>query len=92
MKLKELTESKISDMHVGMQEKLMRKFSLSDHDATDVLEFALGQTEWEDLSDDVRETLYSHYEKTMPYGTAKARSGDPYEFIGASLVKDLGLK
>jgi hypothetical protein len=92
MKLKELTESKMSDMHQDMQEKLMRKFSLGDHDASDVLDFALGESEWEDLSDDVRETLYSHYEKTMPYGTAKARSGDPYEFIGKALKTDLGLK
>lgn len=92
MKLKELTESRMSEIHLDMQEKLMRKFGIGDVDAGDLLDFAYGQTEWEDLSDDVREKLYSHYQKTMPYGTAKAKTGDPYEFIGKALKADLGIK
>ena len=69
----------------------MQKFGLKAADAVKVLEFALGSIDWEELSDLTREKLYKHYENTMPYGTAKARTGDPYEFIGDALEKDLGL-
>jgi len=34
-----------------------------------------------DLTDDQYEKLYDIYEQEMPYGTMKARTGDPYEFI-----------
>lgn len=92
MKLRELVESAMSDMHQDMQEKLMSKFGFGDHDAQDVLAFMLAETDWEDLSDEAREKLMSHYQKTMPYGTAKAKSGDPILFIRPALKKDLGIK
>ena len=70
----------------------MKKFGLGDQDAENVLDFVLDQTEWEDLSDEAREKLMSHYQKTMPYGTAKAKSGDPILFIRPALKSDLGIK
>ena len=36
------------------------------------------------------EDLYSHFQEEMPYGTQKARDGDPDEFIYDRL-EDLGL-
>lgn len=97
MKLTELTElhrlheSAMSDLHIDLQEKVMKIFGFGDTEAEQVLDFALGNTEWEDLGQDSRERLMSHYEHTMPYGTAKARTGDPVEFISKSLTKELGL-
>jgi hypothetical protein len=91
MKLKELVESRMADAHQDLQEKLMSMFGFGDHDAEDVLAFTLGESEWEDLSDEAREKLMSHYQKTMPYGTAKAKSGDPIQFVRPALKKDLGI-
>lgn len=92
MKLQELVESKMSDMHADMQEKLMSMFGFGDYDAEDVLGFVLGQNDYVDLSDEAREKLMSHYQKTMPYGTAKAKSSDPIQFIKPALKQDLGIK
>ena len=36
------------------------------------------------------EDLYKHFQEQMPYGTQKARDGDPHEFIYDAL-EDLGL-
>jgi len=45
----------------------------------------------EDLDDPVlMEDLYNHFQEDMPYGTQKARDGDPDEFIYDAL-EDLGL-
>ena len=47
--------------------------------------------EIEDLDDPkLMEDLYNHFQEDMPYGTQKARDGDPDEFIYDRL-EDLGL-
>ena len=47
--------------------------------------------EIEDLDDPIlMEDLYNHFQEDMPYGTQKARMGDPDEFIYDAL-EDLGL-
>ena len=47
--------------------------------------------EIEDLDDPIlMEDLYNHFQEDMPYGTQKARTGDPDEFIYDAL-EDLGL-
>jgi hypothetical protein len=43
-----------------------------------------------DLSDHLYDALYDYYHDDMPYGVAKARSGDPYEWISDRLYRDLG--
>jgi hypothetical protein len=42
-----------------------------------------------DLSDHLYDVLYDYYHNDMPYGVAKARSGDPYEWISDRLHQDL---
>jgi len=46
-----------------------------------------------DMSDDLYDALYDYYydHGAMPYGVAKARTGDPYEWISNRLADDLGL-
>ena len=46
-----------------------------------------------DISDDLYDALYDYYydHGAMPYGVAKARTGDPYEWIGNRLADDLGM-
>jgi hypothetical protein len=45
----------------------------------------------EDLDDPIlMQDLYDHFVEDMPYGTQKARTGDPDEFIYDAL-QDLGL-
>ena len=47
--------------------------------------------EIEDLDDPkLMEDLYNHFQEDMPYGTQKARDGDPDEFIYDKL-EDMGL-
>ena len=45
-----------------------------------------------DQLDDTKlmQDLYEHFQENMPYGTQKARTGDPDEFIYDAL-QDLGL-
>lgn len=44
-----------------------------------------------DLDDDLYHALFDYYMDTgeMPYGVAKARTGDPYEWIGDTFYRDL---
>jgi hypothetical protein len=44
-----------------------------------------------DMSDDLYHALYDYYFDDMPYGTKKARDGDPYEWIADRFSKDRGL-
>lgn len=44
-----------------------------------------------ELDDDLYEALYDYYFDDMPYGTKKARTGDPYEWVSQRLYDDLGL-
>jgi hypothetical protein len=43
-----------------------------------------------DLSDSLYEVLFDYYMDEMPYGTAKARTGDPYEWISDRFYDDMG--
>ena len=42
-----------------------------------------------DMSDHLFDALYDYYHDDMPYGVAKARSGDPHEWISDRLHRDL---
>ena len=42
-----------------------------------------------ELTDELFTALYEHWLSEMPYGTAKARTGDPYEWIGERLLQEL---
>jgi hypothetical protein len=44
------------------------------------------------LSEELYDALYDYYQDDMPYGTKKARSGDPYEWIADRITQDLGLE
>ena len=46
-----------------------------------------------ELDTDLYDALFDYYANTgeMPYGTMKARTGDPYEWISRQLDKDLGI-
>lgn len=46
-----------------------------------------------DLDDDLYDALYDYYANAgeMPYGTMKARTGDPYEWVTQRLHQELGL-
>lgn len=89
--LRKLTEGIMKDAHLDAQETLMHVFSLEDSEAETVLDFVINDGAWEDIPQQARERLYSHYQKSMDYGTAKAKTGDPYIFIAQALKKDLGL-
>jgi hypothetical protein len=44
-----------------------------------------------DMSDDLYDALYDYYFDDMPYGTKKARTGDPHEWISDRFAQDIGL-
>lgn len=46
-----------------------------------------------DLDDDLYHALYDYYSDNgeMPYGTMKARTGDPYEWVSDRLAKELSI-
>jgi hypothetical protein len=54
-------------------------YQLNDEMSQDIVNFVNG----EGLSEKLFDALFSYYTSTneMPYGVAKARTGDPYEWI-----------
>jgi hypothetical protein len=44
-----------------------------------------------EMSDDLYHALYDYYFDDMPYGTKKARDGDPYEWVADRFGADLGI-
>lgn len=42
-----------------------------------------------DMSEHLYDALYDYYQDDMPYGIKKARSGDPFEWIGERFYDDL---
>jgi hypothetical protein len=54
---------------------------------TQFQKFLDGET---DLPTYLYEDLYDIFWRDMPYGTAKARTGDPYQWIAEKLFEELG--
>ena len=48
------------------------------------------EEEGEGITDEMFNDLYEYYVEDMPYGTAKARTGDPYQWIEEHFLNDLG--
>jgi hypothetical protein len=44
-----------------------------------------------DMSDALYDALYDYYFDDMPYGTKKARDGDPHEWISDRFAQDIGI-
>jgi len=44
-----------------------------------------------EMSDDLFHALYDYYFDDMPYGTKKARDGDPYEWVADRFAQDRGV-
>ena len=45
-----------------------------------------------EMSNDLYHALYDYYFDDMPYGTKKARDGDPYEYVADRFSQDRGLE
>jgi hypothetical protein len=45
-----------------------------------------------EMSDHLFQALYDYYFDDMPYGTRKARDGDPYEWVSDRFAQDVGLE
>jgi len=45
-----------------------------------------------DLDDDLFSALYDYYFDDMPYGTKKARDGDPYEWVAGRFHQDMKMR
>lgn len=67
---------------------LQIRFVLDEAEAEELQSWIEGTTE--NLSDELFEKIYTHYALTgeMPYGVAKARTGDPYEWIHNTLCQE----
>lgn len=89
MKLSELKF--IGTPAAKLHDLIRDKFLFDDEAAEQVQEFMVGDRDWEDLPQPVREILYSHYEKTMPYGTDEEHTTKPEKFILPALKKDFKL-
>jgi hypothetical protein len=48
-------------------------------------------TQTGEMSDALYDALYDYYFDDMPYGTKKARTGDPHEWIADRFAQDLGI-
>ena len=75
--------NKMFEKNITLSEYEEVKKILIKHNA---LHLDIDQLDGEELMQD----LYTHFQEQMPYGTQKARDGDPDEFIYDAL-EDLGL-
>jgi hypothetical protein len=72
---------------------MIMKIQLSEYETVKAILIKHGvlHKEIEDLDDPkLMEDLYNHFQEDMPYGTQKARDGDPDEFIYDAL-QDMNL-
>lgn len=90
-KLKNTTESKnmkpttivLEGMSFRVQDPHLAK--VLRHFPKEVTDFNMG----EEIDDHLYNALYDFYFDEMPYGTKKARDGDPYEWVSNRLAQDL---
>lgn len=82
-KLLNMSEARLIDESGSTLQHILDRFP------AEVKAFEQGQ----DLEDNLYDALFDYYMSSgeMPYGVAKARTGDPFEWITERLVADLGL-
>lgn len=70
--------------------EIRETFGFNEKDAAHVLAFLVDNAQ---LDSDIESVMYEYYvlRNEMPYGVAKARTGDPQCWIGETLCKELGL-
>ncbi|WP_407305698.1 hypothetical protein [Acinetobacter sp.] len=73
--------------------KFLAKFNLTEDEATLLVETVKDGGGIDDLDESFYDNLFSFYcnNGEMPYGIAKARTGDPYVWIDNALRDELGL-
>ncbi len=62
---------------------------LTQEEHRDIRAFLEGNIEWSDMSDTTQEKLYTRWVHETPYGTAKARTGDPDQWIEDKMLSDI---
>lgn len=82
-KLLNMSEARLIDESGSTLQHILDRFP------AEVKAFEQGQ----DLEDNLYDALFDYYMSSgeMPYGVAKGRTGDPFEWITERLVADLGL-
>jgi hypothetical protein len=75
-----VAESVLTDSTGHTLEHILKTFS------REVKDFEQGG----DLDERLYDALYDYYQDDMPYGTKKARDGDPYEWVTDKLDSELG--
>jgi len=73
-------------------ESIIRETSgsgLTQDEHRDIRAFVEGTMEWYDMSVTAQDKLYGVWVHEMPYGTAKARTGDPDQWIADRMQSDL---
>jgi hypothetical protein len=73
--------------------KLLNKFNLTETQATSIVETLENGDDVFHVGTFVFEVLFKFYcdNGEMPYGTATAKDGDPYEWITNALRDELGM-
>ena len=72
-----MREGAVKDLHTDLLDAIIDEFNCDDNMAGRIADWLI------DNKDDskVDEFLYDHYQNEMPYGTMKARDGDPQNWI-----------
>ena len=87
--IKKLVKSLVCEILRESSETDKLKQLLSPQEFNIAKDIVDGKKELDDY-DDLYEKLFAHWQSEMPYGTQKARTGDPYEWIFKKLDSILG--
>ena len=73
-------------------EDILGTFKCSREQAVEVLTFANGEMDEDNFKHGTWDMMYEHFLNNgeMPYGVAKARDGDPYEWVGDRVERLFG--
>lgn len=83
--IKSLAESKMSERHADLMDAIMDEFDLTDTSpkVEQIVAYLVDNAD----SDDLDDYLYDHFFGEMPYGTQKARDGDPKNWIADRMAE-----
>lgn len=66
------------------------EFECSDSRVKEIIRYLNDELDPDNMNIGTWEMIYNHFQDEMPYGTQKARTGDPYQWIADKMSRMFG--